>query len=630
MTIQSGCKQCGANRELVNDLCSDCRAAFAETLAPKTSNGAGADTAMPESRESGERFGDYELLEEVARGGMGVIYRARHLKLNRIAALKMILSGRFSSELDLQRFHVEASVAATLDHPGIVPVYEIGEVDGQAFFAMKYIDGGSLADAIPRFQNRPKAAVELLAKVVRAVHHAHQRGILHRDLKPANILIDEDGSPLIADLGLAKSTATESNLTNPGAIVGTPSYMPPEQASGNSVVTTAADIYSVGAIMYELLTGVPPFRGKTAMETVMQVLAGPPEPPHKKLPDVDRDLELICMKCLKSDPDDRYSSAMSLLQDLEAWLSGDTISVKHPSLWDQTRRWFQKNHQLVYLAFALIMGVLISLPFALNVASGNKFGGVYNRFPDEQRPWLYSVGRQIPVWVGGFSGLLTVFVFWPLLGLVNARLTRPETIWRAIRAGAVTSALLASILFATLGWIPLLRITWPEDRIKVLTEAMWQPKGSDAAANAQAANQLYAGLEDVPIEERAKVVTERLASDQLANAPEALGTMCLVGLVACTPVVFGTMFGFWLQDRGNWWITTLVRYLISWIGALVAFVFLAGFVFRGAIITDGGPLSRVWSLSGAAIAVTFVWLVLRRWKSPSQPTVIDRMASGGT
>ena len=213
-------------------------------------------------------FGDYELLEEIARGGMGVVYKARHKKLNRIAAVKMIIGGRFSSAEELQRFHVEAESAARLDHPGIVPIYETGECDGQAFFAMKFIEGGSLGQQIERFRLDSRSAVTLLINVARAVHHAHQRGILHRDLKPANILIDEDDNPLITDLGLAKNTSGGSDLTNTGAVLGTPSYMPPEQASGDRTVTTAADIYALGAVMYELLTGQPPYQGSSAVDTV--------------------------------------------------------------------------------------------------------------------------------------------------------------------------------------------------------------------------------------------------------------------------------------------------------------------------------------------------------------------------
>ena len=196
-----------------------------------------------ESRAGTEHFGDYEVIEEIARGGMGVVYKAKHRKLNRIVALKMILGGRFSSDEEVTRFQIEAEAAARLDHPGIVPIYEVGEHDGQHFFAMKFIEGGSLAERLGRFRTDQRGAIQMLSKVARAVHHGHQRGVLHRDLKPANILIDPEGQPVVTDLGLAKNTAGDSDLTNTGAILGTPSYMPPEQASGQQAITTAADVY---------------------------------------------------------------------------------------------------------------------------------------------------------------------------------------------------------------------------------------------------------------------------------------------------------------------------------------------------------------------------------------------------
>ena len=318
----ANCAQCGKPTEKQGSLCEACLTGNAPTLAPasteSTARSSSLDqpTELPDSSTKStspslsNQFGEYELLEEIARGGMGVVFKARHQKLNRITALKMVLGGRFSSEEELQRFHIEAESAARLDHPGIVPVYEIGEEDGQPFFAMKYIPGGSLADHMHRLCEQPKQAMQLLAQVARAVHHAHQRGVLHRDLKPANILIDEEGSPLITDLGLAKSTSGDSNLTNTGAVMGTPAYMPPEQASGGTV-TTAADIYSLGAILYQLLVGEPPHQGSTAMETVMKVVKGPPAPPSDIKKDVDRSLEAISMKCLEFAPEQRYSTCLA-------------------------------------------------------------------------------------------------------------------------------------------------------------------------------------------------------------------------------------------------------------------------------------------------------------------------------
>ncbi len=321
----------------------------APTVAPGT---APADASLHTIRT----VGDYELLEEIARGGMGVVYRAQQVSLRRTVALKMILAGQFASAGDVRRFKAEAEAAANLDHPNIVPIYEVGEHEGRPYFSMKLIEGDSLAGQAPRLVDDPRRAARLLAAAARAVHHAHQRGVIHRDLKPANVLLTADDQPQITDFGLAKRTA-DAGPTLSGAIVGTPAYMAPEQASGRKgAVTTLADVYGLGAILYELLTGRPPFRGDTPLDVVLQVLEKEPEAPSKINPRADRDLEAICLKCLQKDPQKRYPTAAALADDLDHWLTGDPLSVRPPGTAQQFLRWLRQNVRAA--AWVLFIGVL--------------------------------------------------------------------------------------------------------------------------------------------------------------------------------------------------------------------------------------------------------------------------------
>ena len=289
-------------------------------------------------------FGDYELLEEIGRGGQGVVYRARQKSLNRTVALKVIGLGRWASTPHLKRFRHEAEAAASLEHPQIVPIYEIGERDGSCYFSMKFVEGGQLDEVVRRERMSTRHAAELLVKIARTVQFAHERGILHRDIKPGNILLDRQGEPHLTDFGLARLIEQESTVTNSFDVLGTPSYMAPEQAAGRTKeLTAAADVYALGAVFYQMLTGQPPFAGGTTYETIRLVMETEPRNPRLWNPKVDVDLATICLKCLEKDPKKRYETAEALAKDVERWLRHEPIRARRAGVITRSRKWVRRN-----------------------------------------------------------------------------------------------------------------------------------------------------------------------------------------------------------------------------------------------------------------------------------------------
>src|SRR6266496_3763596 len=355
------CAKCGATvlADAPQGFCSVCL--FRKGLGSiDNENGDGPE---PTASRTQMEFGDYELLEEIGRGGQGVVYRARQKSLNRVVALKVIGLAHWATEAHVKRFRMEAEAAAHLDDPRIVPIYEIGERDGACYFSMKFIEGGPLDKIIDNELMPGRKAAELMAKLAHTLHYAHQNGVLHRDVKPGNVLIDAKGEPHLTDFGLARLVETESTVTRTLEVLGTPSYMAPEQAVGNNAhLRSATDVYGLGAVLYQLLTGHPPFAGGTTYETIKLLLDTEPRQPRLLNPKIDRELSTICLKCLEKDPKRRYPSALALAEDLERWLRHEPIQARRTGVVARGKKWLQRNPNLaamVTLSLALIAAVSV-------------------------------------------------------------------------------------------------------------------------------------------------------------------------------------------------------------------------------------------------------------------------------
>jgi serine/threonine protein kinase len=414
------------------------------------------------------RFGDYELLTELGRGGMGVVFKAHQGRLRRTVALKMILSGVMASPGDRQRFKTEAEATAALRHPHIVCVHEVGEIDGRPYFSMDFIEGVSLAQRLADGPLPGKVAASYLVPIARAIQHAHDKRILHRDLKPSNILLDAQDQPHVTDFGLAKRLDHTSVHTQTGAILGTPGSMAPEQAAGDRELTPAVDVYGLGALLYELLTGRPPFRAETPMDTLLQVLENQPAPPRLLNPKVDRDLETICLKCLEKSPAHRYASAEALAADLERYLADEPISARSLNWMDRLIRTLERSSEEAAFhswgSLLLLFGV-IQLVGPTAAFTARKLG-----LPLWARviPWVAQVvlmflafwrhrpGRLLPtttserqlwsIWIG-------YFLAYGVAALVSVELASRETIPQLMggQMGTPYAAVISGLAFFVMG-----------------------------------------------------------------------------------------------------------------------------------------------------------------------------------
>ncbi|QDT08531.1 serine/threonine-protein kinase [Planctomycetes bacterium K23_9] len=535
------------------------------TIAADMSVGCESDSLGDASNRSSKlpQLDGYELLEELGRGGMGVVYRARHEKLDRIVAIKMILAGQFASADSIARFELEAETAARLDHPGIVPIYETGQSGDHHFFSMKLIDGSPLSALLDQFQPDQRKSAELMIKIAQAVQHAHQRGVLHRDLKPANVLIDPDGQPLLTDLGLAKQLDNDSAITQTGLVLGSPGFMSPEQAAGKADVTVAADVYAMGAILYWMVAGRAPITGENAFDVVRRTIEHEPESMREIRSDADRDLNLICLKALQKAPDQRYASADDFATDLQAWLDGEPLSVKPPTLFTSTRRWVQKNFRgvAVGVGTGTICGLWMGLTILLQIAEQqfDTASSLHEQLEAADPPWIteaFAWVKKVPAGLGD-SLVPWITVVTAICGIATIGLSKPKR-GESGAAPALTATLLSGILAFVISWAwaPIANRAEQasEQDLQLLSDYVFLHPDDRHLAE-EVLFQRYPGLPKANSWQRSELMQSKIVSDQISSIPAALWTGLIVtAFIAALPIFASSLFAglVWHREHRGW------------------------------------------------------------------------------
>ncbi len=571
----------------------------APTAAPGEPSG--VSRQVPASGATVRYFGDYELLAEIARGGMGVVYKARQVSLDRVVALKMILAGQLASSADVQRFHAEAKAAANLQHPNIVAIHEVGEHHGQHFFSMDYIAGRSLAEVVRQNPLPAARAARHVQQIAEAIEHAHQQGTLHRDLKPSNVLIDEADRPHVTDFGLAKRLRGDAGLTMTGQVLGTPSYMPPEQAAGRpEQVGPTSDVYALGAILYELVTGRPPFRAESVFDTIMQVIHTEPVPPRLLNPKVPRELDTICLKCLEKDAPKRYASAQELADDLGRFLAGEPIRARPPSVPFVVRHWFRQNLRATAwtVGIGLVAGLCMSTIGLFYWAHiGTVVREKYAAFPGVTPPWVPWPFDWEPPAALGLACVLLLFGALFLQGVIAVLILRPANTAADVAIGAGVG-LISGLTFFTLALGPLFNQIFgcaPSHNDLFILERtaafpnLPPPKAPDPIAEA------YPGLGQMQRSDRCVALQNKIIADLQANGSKALWIAMVLSLLTVPVSVIFALAGGLVVRRGERSIGRALweyqpSFLVISVGAYVVFAL----ILRLAIALGFFPPQAPW------------------------------------